>query len=447
MKKFVCTKFSLVRFIIFSFTVLLALTSPSYRGSSADSGQAPALVYKSTDAGLTWLPADTGMELFPAHKARELAVDPNEASILYAGTSYGVFKSTDAANSWNPVSKGLPQRDVTGLAIDSLLPSTLYALSSNLDFNSGFVSRSNNGAVKWKSIGPSDFNFNTSIVIDPSSASTLYVGGDGLGQQNADLCGVYKSTDAGISWRFSRLGNYEDTIEQLVVSPEDPSVVYASVKGGDEGLYKSTDGGMTWKQIGFDSGPVALDPRNPSTIYLAGEVGLAKSIDAGETWSGVSFDFSPPSVISIDSGSPSAIYVAGFENASGNSLSAKSTDGGSTWQLLNLQGPVLCFAFDPSNPSTVYACAQIPPPLITGVQINGKALVVTGQGFHAGAVIEISTDKTFNTLKTIFDTGSQGTLLTAPKGSRFIAPGETVFIGVTEADQTQALGFQFTRPN
>jgi photosystem II stability/assembly factor-like uncharacterized protein len=445
MKRFIGAKFGLVRFTIFSFTVLLAVTSPSYRGSSADSAHAPALVYKSTDAGLTWLPADTGMEQFPAHKAQVLAVDPNEPSILYAGTSYGVFKSTDAANSWEPVSKGLPQHSVTGLAIDSLLSSTLYALSANLDFNSGFVSQSNNGAVKWNTIGSSDFNFNTSIVIDPSNASTLYVGGDGVGQ-NADLCGVYKSINAGISWQFGRLGNYEDTIEQLLVSPEDPSVVYASVKGGDEGLYKSTDGGMIWNQIGFGSGSVALDPRNPSTIYFTDEYSFLKSIDAGKTWSNVSFNYHP-TVISIDSDSPSAIYVAGFENASGNGLSAKSTDGGSNWQLLSLQAPVSCFAFDHSNPSTVYAGAQIPPPLITGVQINEKALVVTGQGFHAGAVIELGADTTLNTLKTTFDTGSQGTLLTAPKGSKSIAPGETVSIRVTEADRTQALAFQFTRPN
>src|SRR5207245_2659332 len=116
--------------------------------------------------------------------------------------------------------------------------------------------------------------------------------------------GVWKTSNAGTSWTpiFDDQGSY--SIGCVAIDPKTPDIVWVgsgennsqrSVGYGD-GVYKSIDAGKSWKKVGLARsehiGKVLLDPRDPSTVYVAaqgplwnagGDRGLYKSRDGGAT--------------------------------------------------------------------------------------------------------------------------------------------------------------------
>src|SRR5881392_3569823 len=166
------------------------------------------------------------------------------------------------------------------------------------DYNSIFKT------VKWRSIGPfrgGRSNAAVGVVGDPK---TYYMGTTGGG--------LWKTDDMGISWRNVSDGYFKTgSVGAVAVAESDPNVVYVgmgehAVRGvmthpGD-GVYKSTDAGKTWKKIGLDLtqhiSRIVIDPRNPNIVLIAAqgalygaskERGIYKSTDGGATWKNVLF--------------------------------------------------------------------------------------------------------------------------------------------------------------
>jgi photosystem II stability/assembly factor-like uncharacterized protein len=114
--------------------------------------------------------------------------------------------------------------------------------------------------------------------------------------------GMWQSTDAGQSWHIAAAGLPAQTNipeYHLAVAP-DQRTVYAA---GDYGLYKTTDAGLTWSQSfqpseqDYQATAVALDPRHPAHIWLGTVVsGVYRSTDAGQTWAHVGGKGFPPHV-------------------------------------------------------------------------------------------------------------------------------------------------------
>ena len=117
------------------------------------------------------------------------------------------------------------------------------------------------------------------IAVAPSDGNVIYVG-SGEGLQRPDLSvgdGVYKSTDAGKTWRAMGLAEGRQ-IASILVDPRDPRRVFVAVLGhpygsnAERGVFRSTDGGETWQKVLYkdeDTGAVdlAFDPANPQKIY------------------------------------------------------------------------------------------------------------------------------------------------------------------------------------
>ena len=121
--------------------------------------------------------------------------------------------------------------------------------------------------------------------------------------------GIYKSTDAGKTWKKMGLPNSEH-IAKIIIDPRNSNTVFVAAQGplfspgGDRGVYKTTDGGQTWKQvlaISENTGATDLDfdPRNPDVMYAASyqrrrntsiivaggpESHIYKTTDAGAHW-------------------------------------------------------------------------------------------------------------------------------------------------------------------
>jgi hypothetical protein len=130
-------------------------------------------VLKSTDAGVSWGEANTGL----ANTAvRVLAIDPITPGVLYAGTGGGVFKSTDAGVSWGEANTGLANTDVRALAIDPITPGILYAGTA------GGVFKSTDAGASWGAANTGLTNLDaTALAIDSIAPGMLYVGTDGGG--------------------------------------------------------------------------------------------------------------------------------------------------------------------------------------------------------------------------------------------------------------------------
>ncbi len=243
-------------------------------------------------------------------------------------------------------------------------------------------------AVKWRSIGPfrgGRSNAGCGVVGDPS---TYYMGTTGGG--------LWKTDDMGITWRNISDGYFKTgTIGAVAVAESDPNVVYVgmgehAVRGvmthSGDGVYKSTDAGKTWKQVGLEQtrhiSRIVIDPKNPNILLVAAQGalygsspqrGIYKSTDGGATWKNVLFvdDKTGAAELSMDMTNPRILYAAMWEHGrlpwkviSGGPGSGlyKSVDQGETWEKLKEGLPEelgkMAIAVSRSNPEKVYALIE-----------------------------------------------------------------------------------------
>jgi photosystem II stability/assembly factor-like uncharacterized protein len=185
-------------------------------------------------------------------------------------------------------------------------PLTYYAATA-----SGGVWKSSDGGANWKSVfDDQPVSSIGSIAVAPSDPNVVYVGS---GEANirgnvAAGNGIYKSTDAGKTWKH--VWKYDGQVGTMIVHATNPDVAYAAVLGHafgpnpERGVYRTTDGGKTWQQVlakDADTGAsdVCLDRSNPRVLFAGlwqarrrpWEMtsgghggGLYVSRDGGDTW-------------------------------------------------------------------------------------------------------------------------------------------------------------------
>jgi photosystem II stability/assembly factor-like uncharacterized protein len=176
--------------------------------------------------------------------------------------------------------------------------------------------------------------------------------------------GIFKSSNAGRTWSAtdpSPVGFIGDTVTALAIDPVDTSTIYAGVFSfnGPSGVFKTTDGGGNWQRINTGLGAtnvraLAIAPTVPRSIYLGLDVaGVYKSTNDGESWFPINTGLTHPGIASllVDPTNPLTVYAGGLSSGV-----SKSTDGGTTWSFPNGPGSnSLCLAFDPNQPSTLFA--------------------------------------------------------------------------------------------
>ncbi|MBL7842932.1 MAG: glycosyl hydrolase [Cyclobacteriaceae bacterium] len=243
-------------------------------------------------------------------------------------------------------------------------------------------------SVKWRSIGP--FRGGRSVTASGvvGDINTYYMGTTGGG--------VWKTDDMGNTWRNISDGYFTTgSVGAIAVSESEPNTVYVgmgehAVRGvmthhGD-GVYKSTDAGKTWKKLGLEQtqhiSRIVIHPRDPNIVYVAAqgalygktpERGVYKSVDGGATWKKVLYvdDKSGCVELSMDYNNPQVLYAAMNEYGrlpwkviSGGSGSGlyKSGDGGTTWEKIQNGLPKelgkMAVAVSRSNSEKVYALVE-----------------------------------------------------------------------------------------
>lgn len=218
-------------------------------------------------------------------------------------------------------------------------------------------------ALSWRNVGPARGGRSVAVAGVPGQPLVYYFGGTGGG--------VWKTTDAGSSWRNVTDGWLgTGSVGAVAVAPSDPNVVYVgmgescvrgNVSHGD-GVYRSTDGGKTWSHLGLRDtqqiGRVRVHPQDPDTAWVAAlghtfgpnaERGVFRTKDGGKTWSKVLFVDDRTGVVdlALDPTNPRVLYAAswqvrrlpwGFESGGPGSAIYKSTDGGDSWKKLAGEG-------------------------------------------------------------------------------------------------------------
>ncbi len=320
--------------------LLFALSLPG-RKSSAQANAGSAAYDTSAFAALKW------REIGPFRGGRSVAVAGTAARPLeyYFGTTGGgVFKTTDGGMTWTPVTDAHFGGTVGGIGISGSNPDIVY-------------------------VGTGEHTIRGNVSL-----------GDGM----------FKSTDAGKTWKATGLGDSHQ-ISRVRVHPTDPNIVYVSVQGHvwgpnrERGVFKTTDGGATWKNVLFrndstGASDLVLDESNPAVLYAgmwqanrtpwklvsggAGS-GLFKSTDAGASWTELTRNTGLPAGIigkvgiTVSPAKPTRLWAL-IEADSGGVF--RSDDAGATWTKMNTDRRLRQRAWyytkifaDPKDSNTVYA--------------------------------------------------------------------------------------------
>jgi photosystem II stability/assembly factor-like uncharacterized protein len=240
--------------------------------------------------------------------------------------------------------------------------------------------------LRWRMIGPfraGRVNAVSGVVGQPD---TFYFGSVGGG--------VWKTTNAGRTWNPIFDSATSASIGAIGVAPSNADVIYVgtgeadmrdSIQFGD-GIYKSTDAGKTWKHIGLENtkqiGRVLVDPKNPNVVFVAvlgnaygssPDRGVYRSRDGGATWQKVLFKNDDVGAIDLnfDPMNSQTVYATMWNvrrppwfiytpaNGPGGGI-FKSTDGGTTWKEIDEGIPLegrgrIGISVSPSNRNRIYA--------------------------------------------------------------------------------------------
>lgn len=230
----------------------------------------------------------------------------------------------------------------------------------------GGVWRTQDGGRTWENLSDPFFGGSIgAIEVAPSDHNVLYVGGGECTVRGnvSSGTGMWKTEDAGRTWKFSGLPQSRH-ITRIRVHPTNADIAYAAVLGDlyqpteERGIYRTRDGGKSWQQIHFvqsDAGAVdlCLDPTNPRILYASfwkirrtpydlssGGKGssLWKSTDSGETWteltqnSGLPKDTVGIIGVAVSHTRPDRIWAI-IESQTGGVF--RSDDGGEKWTKVN----------------------------------------------------------------------------------------------------------------
>jgi len=260
--------------------------------------------------------------------------------------------------------------------------------------NNGGVWKTDDYGLTWRPIFDDQPTGSIgAVAVAPSDPNTVYVG-SGEGLQRPDLSvgdGMYKSADAGKTWRHLGLRDAQQ-IAQIIVDPKDPNRLFVAALGHpygpnvERGVFRSADGGQTWQKVLYKdehTGAIdlAFDPRNPRTVYAVlwearqgpwengafsgPNSGLFKSTDGGDTWAQLTGGLPTFAQglgrigIGIAPSDPSRMYALVESREAGGLY--RSDDAGASWRRVNQEQRIYgrgsdfaCVRVDPKNPIVVY---------------------------------------------------------------------------------------------
>jgi len=259
---------------------------------------------------------------------------------------------------WRSIGPSLTSGRISDIAVNPNNPFEYYVAAS-----AGGVWKTVNSGITYTPIFDKEGSYSIGCVsIDPNNSNVVWVGtGENNNQRSVNYGdGVYKSLDGGTTWKNMGLKTSEH-IGKIIVNPENSKIVYVAAigplwsKGGERGLYKTKDGGETWEAVltvdehtGVND--VVMDPRNPDVLYASTfqrrrhvftyvgggpGSGMYKSIDGGTHWVKINKGLPETEIgrigLAISPANPEIIYAI-VEAAEGKGGFFASTNRGVSWE-------------------------------------------------------------------------------------------------------------------
>lgn len=305
---------------------------------------------------------DGGGAWVPDNMPWLLAIDPNNTDHMLSGSGQGVRRSVDGGLTWLPANTGLEQVIVAALAGHAQDSSTVYATTHR---GSG---RSLDGGDTWEF--PNHDASARGLAVSPITSSVAFIG------QDRDAW-VYSTTNSGDSWFQSRITDTTGYVRQIAVNPLQPNIVYATVSSlpydpyadtSKDGLYVSMNAGATWENAGLldqQINAVALGSDQTQVVVYAGEGELYHGLSTGGVWrldpDSSTWAYKGPtntiiSHIAVDPRDPWHLYIGSScdQNISIVRGLFESHDGGDTWESIYPDTNVTLLVIDPQDPDIVY---------------------------------------------------------------------------------------------
>jgi hypothetical protein len=349
-------------------------STPSVSPTVAQTSPAPAATAQPSPAAT---PVQLTDVLFKNLKARwigpavmggrvsDIAIDPRNSAVFYVGLGTGgLFKTGDNGVSFNAIFDKQPTLSIGAVAVAPSDSDVVWVGSGEAnDRNSSEwgdgIYRSTDGGEHWANVGLKESRAIARIVVHPVKPEVAYVAAMGHLWKDGGERGLYKTTDAGKTWKLVLQAPAPNDTKtgcgDIVLDPSNPEIVYATLyarqrtpwsfaygvtaTGGNDvgGIFKSTNGGGTWKKLegGLpgQTGRVglAISASKPKivmavvhsdaggasdirTIHSRGG-GVFRSEDGGEKWTRTS-DIDPRpfyfSQIRIDPVNDQRVYVLGM---------------------------------------------------------------------------------------------------------------------------------------
>lgn len=335
-------------------------------------------VFSSTDGGQTWFPSSDGITTRTgptgdAIPVFSLTIDPNDPSILWAGTQYtrGIFKSTDGGQSWIKMDSGIIEREgisFRGFTVDPSNSDIVYAaaeisswawtpdarerIGREFDLTAGVVYKTVNGGQSWNSVWRGN-NLARYIWINPDDTNIIYISTGIFDREaaNSDPLaglpggeGILKSMDGGLTWNHVNNGLDNLYVGSLFMHPDNPDILLAGTGNNQymsgAGVYLSRDGGNSWELTLPAEGAITsveITTSDPNIAFAAGRFAVYRSTDGGNSWKRITVGDNPWGAPGVQTGFPIDFQVDPrnpdhiFTNAYGGGA-FESEDGGRTWQ-------------------------------------------------------------------------------------------------------------------
>ena len=341
--------------------LVLAILSASVSGQRAERVKSDTLLTTGLVSGLKFRGIGPA---WASGRVADFAVNPSNLSEYYAAIASGnIWKTENNGTTWKPVFDSYGAYAIGVIRIDPNNHNVVWVGTGEnnhqraLGYGDG-VYKSVDGGKSFKNMGLKESRQIGGIVIDPRNSDIVLVACEGSAWGPGGERGLYRTADGGKSWEKVLNISDETGVNNVVIDPKDPDIMYATseqrrrhhftkIGGGPESaVYKTTDAGKTWYKImkGLPSGDIGgmgidVSPVNPNIVYLIVEAagnsgGFFRSTDKGESWERMNSYHSSGQYynkIYCDPKNPDRVF-------SMDTYTQITDDGGRTWRNLGNSG-------------------------------------------------------------------------------------------------------------